>query len=171
MKLSELSASVSDAASKVYNELGPFLSPSIYRSCMVMELRGMGARVKSQVFIPVFYRGKKVKGEGFEIDLLVEKEVFVEIRLKRMADAIGFLASWHLTGSRDFHLMVQSATGSERSFIESNLGRFDKEIFVKLGKDLHNLAADPYQASRTGSLHFIVRHDGFVSSGEGAPHP
>lgn len=79
MELDELSAKVGNAASKVYNELGPFLSPSIYRSCMMMELRSMGVRVQSQVFVPVFYRGKRVKGEEFEIDLLVEDNLIVEI--------------------------------------------------------------------------------------------
>jgi GxxExxY protein len=79
MKLDELSGKVGIAASTVYNELGPFLSPSIYRSCMMMELRSMGIRVQSQVFVPVFYRGKRVKGEEFEIDLLVRNELIVEI--------------------------------------------------------------------------------------------
>jgi GxxExxY protein len=79
MELTELSSKVGNAASKVYNELGPFLSPSIYRSCMMMELRSMGTRVQSQVLVPVFYRGKRVKGEEFEIDLLVENELIVEI--------------------------------------------------------------------------------------------
>jgi GxxExxY protein len=79
MELNELSEKVGNAASKVYNELGPFLSPSIYRSCMTIELRSMGVRVQPQVFVPVFYRGKRVKGEEFEIDLLVGKELIVKI--------------------------------------------------------------------------------------------
>ena len=79
MELNELSAKVGNAASKVYNELGPFLSPSIYRSCMTMELRNMGVRVQPQVSVPVFYRGKRVKGEEFEIDLLVANELIVKI--------------------------------------------------------------------------------------------
>jgi GxxExxY protein len=45
----------------------------------MIELRSMGIRVQSQVSIPVFYRGKKVKGEEFEIDLLVENELIVQI--------------------------------------------------------------------------------------------
>ena len=79
MELNEVSAKIGNAASKVYNELGPFLSPSIYRSCMIMELKSMGVPVQAQVFVPVFYRGKKVKGEEFEIDLLVEGDVIVKI--------------------------------------------------------------------------------------------
>lgn len=79
MELDELSSKVGNAAAKVHSELGPFLSPSIYRSCMMMELRSMGIRVQPQVSLPVLYRGKKVKGEEFEIDLLVENELIVEI--------------------------------------------------------------------------------------------
>jgi GxxExxY protein len=79
MDLNELSSKVGNAASKVHNELGPFLSPTIYRSCMIMELRSMGIRVQSHVSLPVFYRGRKVKGEEFEIDLLVDNELIVEI--------------------------------------------------------------------------------------------
>ncbi len=79
MELVELSTKVGNAASKVYHELGPYLSPSIYRSCMILELRSMGLRVHSQVFVPVFYRGKRVKGEHFEIDLLVENELIAKI--------------------------------------------------------------------------------------------
>jgi len=79
MDLNELSSNIGNAASKVHKELGPFLSNTIYRSCMVMELRNMGIRVQSQVSVPVFYRGKRVKGEEFEIDLLVENELIVQI--------------------------------------------------------------------------------------------
>jgi GxxExxY protein len=79
MELNELSAKVGNAASKVYSELGPFLIPSIYRSCMMMELRSIGIRVQSQVLVPVLYRGRRVKGEEFEIDLLVEDELIVQI--------------------------------------------------------------------------------------------
>ena len=39
----------------------------------------MGVQAQSQVFVPVFYRGKRVKGEEFEIDLLVEDELIVKI--------------------------------------------------------------------------------------------
>ncbi len=79
MDFTELSSRVGNAASKVHKELGPFLSPSIYRSCMMMELRSMHIRVQPQVPIPVFCRGKKVKGEEFVIDLLVGNGLIVEI--------------------------------------------------------------------------------------------
>jgi hypothetical protein len=71
-----------------------------------------------------------------------------DCRMKRVADAIGFLASWHLAESSAFYLRVQCASPSEQSFIESSLCRFDKEIFYELGDDLRRLAEDPRQKSR-----------------------
>jgi hypothetical protein len=77
----------------------------------------------------------------------------VENRMKRIADAIGFLASWHLSGYSAFYLSVQCASPSEQSFIESNLCRFDREIFFELGQDLRRLAVDPFQKSKFLSDH------------------
>jgi hypothetical protein len=71
-----------------------------------------------------------------------------ERRMKRVADAIGFLASWHLKAETAFYLQVQGASPSEKSFIESNLCRFDKEIFIELGQNLRKLAVDPRHKSR-----------------------
>ena len=87
MDLNEVSTEVGNAASKVHKELGPFLIPSIYQSCVMIELQGMGMRVQSHVPIPVFYRGKKLKGEEFEIDLLVENELVVQtLSLERVPE-------------------------------------------------------------------------------------
>lgn len=89
----------------------------------------------------------------------------VENRMKRIADAIGFLASWHLSGQSAFYLRVQCASPSEQSFIESNLCRFDKEIFFELGQDLRKSAVDPYQKSRflgRGSLSCSAPQEGIA---------
>jgi hypothetical protein len=72
----------------------------------------------------------------------------VERRMERIAEAIGFLASWHLTAESAFYLQAQGASPSEKSFIECNLCRFGKEIFFELGQDLCNLAVDPCHKSR-----------------------
>jgi hypothetical protein len=72
----------------------------------------------------------------------------VERRMERIADAIGFLASWHLPETSAFYLRVGYASPSEQSFIESNLCRFDKEIFFELGDDIRRLAVDPHHETR-----------------------
>jgi len=54
---------------------------------MMIELQRMGMRVQSHLPIAVFYRGKKGKGEEFEIDLLVENELVVQIlSLERVSE-------------------------------------------------------------------------------------
>jgi hypothetical protein len=82
----------------------------------------------------------------------------VESRMKRISEAIGFLAAWHLA-DRAFWLRVQCGSPSQKSFIESNLCRFDRGIFFELGQDLRKLALDPYQRSK-----FIVPHRTLSSS-------
>ena len=72
----------------------------------------------------------------------------VESRMERIADAIGFLASWHLADSSAFYLRVQFASPAEKGFIESNLCRFDKKIFFELGQDFRKRPVDPYHKSR-----------------------
>jgi hypothetical protein len=72
----------------------------------------------------------------------------VETRMKRIADAIGFLASWHVVGNSALDLRSQCLRPSERSFVESMLCRFDKAIFFELGEDVRCLSLDPYEKSR-----------------------
>jgi hypothetical protein len=88
----------------------------------------------------------------------------VDCRMKRITDAIRFLASWHLVDSSAFYLRVQCASPSEKSFIESNLCRFDKEIFFELGQDFRKLAVDPYQKSR-----FLRHHSLYCSDAQNDP--
>jgi GxxExxY protein len=47
---------------------------------MVIELKDMKLKVKSEVWLPIFYRGEKVYEEGFRIDLLVEDMIIVELK-------------------------------------------------------------------------------------------
>ncbi len=68
------------AAINVHKELGPGLLESVYQSCMVMELNDMGVNVKSEVALPISYRGQLIHQEGFRIDLLVEDTIVVELK-------------------------------------------------------------------------------------------
>jgi len=47
---------------------------------MVIELRYMGIKVRYEVPLPIFYRGQRVHGEGFRLDLLVEDTIIVELK-------------------------------------------------------------------------------------------
>jgi GxxExxY protein len=68
-----------DCAFEVHRELGPGLLESVYDICMIEELLNRGLKVKSQVQIPVVYKGKKL-GKDFFIDILVEDVIPVELK-------------------------------------------------------------------------------------------
>jgi GxxExxY protein len=70
---------VLDAAYCVHTALGPGLLESVYETCLTHEIQARGARVESQVAVPVTYKELRLEG-GLRLDLLVEKCVIVEIK-------------------------------------------------------------------------------------------
>ncbi len=67
------------AAIKVHQALGPGLLESTYEACMQFELTMQGVFVERQRPQPVAYDGLDID-VGFRIDLLVEREVVVELK-------------------------------------------------------------------------------------------
>lgn len=77
--LNEMSGELVDSAICVHRAVGPGLLESVYEACLVYELRQRGIEVRSQVPVPVKYRGRFLE-KGFPLDLLVEEEIIVEIK-------------------------------------------------------------------------------------------
>lgn len=67
------------AAITVHRHLGAGLLESTYEHCLVEELRYLGLVVDRQVAVPLIYRSLRLEG-SYRIDLLVEKEVVVELK-------------------------------------------------------------------------------------------
>jgi GxxExxY protein len=80
MQLNYLSSKIIQAAINVHRELGPGLLESVYKECMVIELPEMGLNVKTEVEVPVIYRGHSIMSLGYRLDLLVENRVVVELK-------------------------------------------------------------------------------------------
>ena len=80
MELNEISSKIIGAAISVHKELGPGLLESVYNTCLYIELRNMGLEAKTEVPLPVVYKGQKVSEEGFRLDLLVENRIVVELK-------------------------------------------------------------------------------------------
>jgi GxxExxY protein len=78
--INEISGSVVDAAMKVHTALGPGLLESVYEKCLKHELTKRGLRVETQVWLTVVYDGVEIEG-GYKIDLLVEGQVVVELKV------------------------------------------------------------------------------------------
>ncbi len=78
--INQLSSKIIRAAINVHRELGPGLLESVYQSCLAIEIGEMGLAVKAEVPIPIIFRGRKITDQGFQIDLLVEDLIVVELK-------------------------------------------------------------------------------------------
>lgn len=78
-KLNTISGAILDAAIEVHKNLGPGLLESIYETCLIKELKIKGFNSESQVILPVYYKGEKLD-KFFNIDMIVENEVIVELK-------------------------------------------------------------------------------------------
>lgn len=80
MELDSITGAIVDAAMRVHTALGPGMLESVYEKCLKHELLKRGLRVESQVWLPIIYDGAEIEG-GYRIDLLVEGEVIVELKV------------------------------------------------------------------------------------------
>jgi GxxExxY protein len=82
MEASEInvrSGQIVDAAMRVHSALGPGLLESAYEVCLAHELQERGLAVRTQVLLPVLYRGKRVE-LGYRVDMIVGEAVIVEVK-------------------------------------------------------------------------------------------
>lgn len=67
------------AAIQIHRELGPGLLESIYRPCMIHELRARGLSVVAEKAVPIRYKEMVFEG-GYRLDLLVEDQLVIELK-------------------------------------------------------------------------------------------
>jgi GxxExxY protein len=74
-----LSGEIIAAAIEVHRQLGPGLLESVYRACLVEELRLRGIAHRQELSLPINYRGLLLEA-GYRLDLLVEDLVILELK-------------------------------------------------------------------------------------------
>jgi len=77
--LNDLTYKVIGCAIEVHNHLGPGLLESIYEKCFLRELTLRGIENKSQIWVPLQYKGIQLDTE-LRLDVLVEDVLCVEIK-------------------------------------------------------------------------------------------
>jgi len=77
--LNKITSRIIAAAIEVHRVLGPGLLESVYHACLLYELQLAGLTVKSQVRIPVVYKGVLMSC-SYTLDLLINDTVIVEIK-------------------------------------------------------------------------------------------
>jgi GxxExxY protein len=78
-RLNELATTV-DCGFRVHTALGPGLLESAYKACLAIELTNAGLFVEIEPPVPLIYLGQKVADVGYRMDLLVERELVVEVK-------------------------------------------------------------------------------------------
>jgi len=56
------------------------LLESAYKACLAIELRKLGLFVEVETPCPLVYAGEKISDVGYRMDLLVERELVLEIK-------------------------------------------------------------------------------------------
>jgi GxxExxY protein len=75
----ELTEKIIGCAIEVHRVLGPGLLESVYRECLIIELRRQGLRVESERCLHFDYKGERISG-ALKLDLLVNDCVVVELK-------------------------------------------------------------------------------------------
>jgi len=78
-RTSTISEKAIGAAIEVHRQLGPGLLESSYHGCLCRELELREIPHRSEVVLPLEYKGMRV-AKGYVIDLLIEDSLVVEIK-------------------------------------------------------------------------------------------
>ncbi|MGX5684157.1 GxxExxY protein [Chryseobacterium cucumeris] len=79
MNENEISFYIRKFIFSVYNELGPGLLEKVYEKVLALELKNNGLSVKTQVPIPITFKGVFIDS-SFIADIIVEDKVIIEIK-------------------------------------------------------------------------------------------
>ena len=85
--LNKLANQIVDACITVHKEMGPNLLESVYEKCLIKEFELRDIVAESQVVLPLYYKGKRLSN-SFRIDILVEKEIIIELKSVTMLLAV-----------------------------------------------------------------------------------
>jgi GxxExxY protein len=75
----ELSRKVIGCAIEVHRNLGPGLLESVYQQCLAYEMRLAGLSFKSELAIPICYKGVDLNC-SYRLDFLVEDFLVIEVK-------------------------------------------------------------------------------------------
>jgi GxxExxY protein len=77
--VSDLAKRILGAAIEVHRELGPGLLESTYERCLAHEMAIQDITCRTQVALPVIYKGLQIDC-GYRIDMLVEEALILELK-------------------------------------------------------------------------------------------
>ena len=121
--LGELSYRIIGCAIEVHKHLGPGLLESVYEKCFKKELSIQSLEFKSQILIPLDYKGMSLEAE-LRLDVLVEDLILVELK------AIEALLPVHEAQVLTYMTLMQKPKGILINFNCTNIFREGQKTFV-----------------------------------------
>ena len=79
LKLNDISYLIIQGAIEVHRALGPGLLESVYRPCLMYELRQRQLTFAAEQLVPLCYKGVILES-AYRFDLLVEDQIVVEVK-------------------------------------------------------------------------------------------
>jgi GxxExxY protein len=77
--IDSLTYSIIGCAIEVHKALGPGLLESVYQKCLIRELLLKNFEIKSQLKVPITYKGLDIEAE-LRLDILVDDLIVIEIK-------------------------------------------------------------------------------------------
>lgn len=121
--LDDLTYEVLGCAIEVHKQLGPALLESVYEICFVKELSFRGIGCKTQVYVPIHYKGIDLDAR-LRLDVLIEDALCVELKAQE-----GFLPI-HEAVLLSYMQMLQKPKGLLINFHCTNIFKFGQKTFV-----------------------------------------
>ena len=120
----QVGRAVVDAAIQVHSELGPGLLESTYEACLAYEIGRRGIEVRTQVALPVRYRGMRLEA-GYRVDMLLDSCVIVELKAVEsilpvhMSQLLGYLKLSGVSLSYLLNFNVKSMKGGIKRVVNN----------------------------------------------------
>ncbi len=121
--ISSLTGKIIGAACKVHTALGPGLLENTYKECLYYELTKTGLYVEKEKALPLVYEGVMLD-VGYSIDLLIEREVIVEVK------AVEKLSDIHLTQTLTYLKLSKCKLGLLLNFNETSMRNGIKRVVL-----------------------------------------
>ena len=121
--LNNLVYQVNGAAIEVHKEIGPGLLESVYHNCMKHELQLRDLRFKSEIIVPVTYKGLDIQ-TALRCDFLVEGCLVIELK------AVQHVLPVHEAQVLTYLKLLNAPEGLLINFNVSNIFKEGQQTFV-----------------------------------------
>ena len=121
--IDELTYKIIGCAIEVHKQLGPGLLESVYEQCFIRELSLQGLNHKTQIWIPVFYKGLRLETQ-LRLDVLVEDLIVVELK------SVEYLLSVHDAKLLTYMKLMNRPKGILINFNCTNIFKEGQKTFV-----------------------------------------